>query len=151
MTEHTLPRHYLYGFIMFTMAIMVGLGLMSHVNLVENNLLNDKEAEDYHFINSSFQKYNDLNSSIYQLKSSVEVNQDAGWFEKTLGVLGSLAKASFNSTLLLFSSFGFITDVFGSISILFPEIPYWVGGLLVLLITVLITFAIFTVVFQREI
>lgn len=139
-----LPRHYIIGIIIFTFFIVGGMAILTEFNNAKPTFIDDDKFTQF---NSSFNKVNDLTTSIEDLETTItESDEEIGVF----GVLDALINTGWNTLTLLFTSFGFMEDVFTDLSGLFG-VPAWVGALLVLLVTVMFAFAIFTAVFQREV
>lgn len=141
-----LPRHYIIGVIIFTFFIVGGIAMLTEFGNKNPTFIADDKFNDF---NTSFNKMNDLTESVNGLEDRITESgedQDLGVF----GVLDALINTGWNTLKLLFTSFGFVEDVFTSLGTFFG-IPGWVAALLILLVTVMIAFAIFTAVFQREV
>lgn len=139
----TLPRHYITGIIIFTFFIVGGVSMISILGDSDATLTQDTKFQRF---NQSFNVMGDVSSSVGDLESGItEADTDFG----TFGVLNALISSAWQSVRLLFSSFGFMTGVWSGMSELFG-VPAWVAGLIALLVTVMIAFAIYTLIFQRE-
>jgi ABC-type phosphate transport system permease subunit len=96
--------------------------------------------------NSSFDKMENVTDSVDDIESSITNAQtDFGLF----GVLNSLISTSWQSLKLMFSSFAFMDSVWKGTNYIFG-VPIWVASLIGLLVTVVIAFAIWSAIFQRE-
>lgn len=140
-----LPRHYIIGIIIFTFFIVGGIAILTEFNNARPGFVDDEKFTQF---NSSFNKMNDLTGAVEDLENTItesDEDQDLGIF----GVLDALINTGWNTLKLLFTSFGFMEAIFASLSMF--GVPTWVGALLVLMVTVMIAFAIYTAVFQREV
>lgn len=137
------PSHYIVGIILFTFAIMGVLGLMTAFDQQDENFLDD---EEYYAFNTTFNKYDNLNSNIDELQGRLSSDTEEG----TFGVLNSLIKIGWNSLTTLLTSFSFMEDVFNGMTTFFG-VPYWIPALIIMLITTLIIFAIFGAIFQKDV
>ena len=132
------------GIIIFTFFIVGGIALLTEFNNAKPGFIDDEKFKEF---NESFNKINEVISSVDELETSItDTDEELTVF----GVLDALINTGWNTLTLLFTSFGFMEDVFTDLSGFFG-IPTWVGQLLILLVTVMFAFAIFTAIFQREI
>ena len=139
-----LPRHYIFGIIAFTFIIVGGGVMLSEFTSVNPTLLDDPK---YTKFNNSFNTLNDITSSVDGIQSGINgTSVDSG----TFGVLNGLINSGWNSLKLLYTSLGFMNDVFRGLTTSFG-IPAFIPTLLILFVSVLISFAIFSAIFQREI
>jgi hypothetical protein len=139
-----LPRHYIIGIIMFTFFVVGGIALMTEFSQDDPTFLdNDK----YSTFNTTFNKYDQVTTNVNSLRSNIEdADVDYGAF----GVLNSLISSGWNTLKLLFTTFSFMNGVFIGLYTIFG-VPVWIPALIILLITVVISFAIYSAIFQREI
>jgi len=137
-----LIRHYILAVIVFTMVIVGGVSMISDFAGDNDEFIDDDKFISF---NRSFNKMEDLKTSVTSLETSTQTDPELGPF----GFLDSLVKTVVNTLKTIFSSFGFIDDIFNSLDEVFG-IPPWVGVLIVSMITVIISFSIFTVITQRE-
>jgi hypothetical protein len=143
MTE-ILPRHYIIGIIMFTFFIVGGIAIMTEFSQDDPTFLdNDK----YSTFNSTFNKYDQVTRNVNSLRTNIE---DADVDYGTFGVLNSLISSGWNTLKLLFTTFSFMNGVFTGLYTIFG-VPVWIPALIILLVTVVICFAIYSAIFQREI
>ena len=139
-----LPRHYITGIIIFTLFIGTGVYWLGLYKAVNPAFANEPEFQQF---NNSFNKVTDVNREVGKLQSNIEnADVDFGIF----GVLNSLIGSSWQVLKLMFSSFGFMDKVFYGLTAVFG-IPAFIPGAIILLVTVLLVFAIYSAIFQREI
>ena len=139
------PRDYLIGIIMFTLFIVGGVTMMGILN--ESNPGFTTDSRTYNNFTDQFNKLNDVTTEVGKLESGI-TGADTDW--GIFGVLNSLIRSGWNTLTLMFTSFSFMTDVWDGVGHVFG-IPASLLGLLGLLVTVLISFAIYSAIFQREI
>lgn len=144
MAEAT-PKRYIYGIIMFTFVIVAGLALLNEFKASDSTYV---DAAKYREFNATFNKFDDITTEVGDLKSGIE-DAEPGQDFGTLGVLSALISSGWNSLQLLFQSLSFMNDVFNGLSSVFG-VPAWVGALIILLVSVMIVFAIYSAIFQRE-
>lgn len=140
----TLPRHYLYGIVVFTLFIVGGVFFVTEFS---GDGVSSIDSDRTGSFNRTFNKMDSLSSTTSDLRSGVEdAETDFGAF----GVLNSLISGAWNTLKLLFSSLSFMDGVFDG---LFTEfgVPAFVGTLIGLLVVLLIAFAIYSAIFQRDI
>lgn len=140
-----LPKHYIIGIIFFVMLIMSGLTLLSEFNSYDPTYIDNTKYAEF---NTTFNKFNDITGEVDDLKAGIE-DAEPGQDYGTLGVLSALISSGWNTLQLLFQSFSFMDDVFNGLSDVFG-IPGWVPALLIALVTVILVFAIYSAIFQRE-
>lgn len=150
-----LPRHYVFGIIAFVFLIGAGINMIIDINSGYNTI----RDEDITGFQQNFNKYDDVRDSAEDMKSRLRDADTTG----PLGVLSGLINSAWNSINLLFTSFDFMTDVYEATATQVGTvedvetgetkylIPLWIPTLAAALVTVLFVFAIFTVIFQREI
>lgn len=143
MTE-ILPRHYIIGILMFTFIIVGGVSMFGEFRSVYPSFGTDDEYDQF---NRSFNKLTEVTIQINKLESNINsTDPEPGLF----GFLNSLISSAWNTIKLLFSSFDFMDEAFEGLYTMFG-VPKWVGNIIMSLITVIISFAIYTAIFQREI
>jgi len=140
---NTLPSQYITGIILFTLFITGGLFLISTLKDKNPALITD---DTYNQFNDTFNKYDDVSTEVNTLQNTItNSSTDFGAF----GVLNSLISTGWNSLKLIFRSFDFMNDAFNGLTSFFG-IPSWVGGMIILIVSVMLIFAIFGAIFQRE-
>lgn len=138
------PSTYIIGIILFTMFIMGGVYMIDVFQEKDSTFV---DMTKYSQFNKTFNKMSDVTTQVNTLQSGVTDSQnDYG----VLGVLNSLISTGWNSLRLLFSSFGFMNDVFKGLSTFFG-VPAWISTIIILLVSAVIVFAIFSAIFQREV
>lgn len=139
-----LPRNYLYGIILFTLFVVGGSAMLAEFSKSDPTYLQDDKFTEF---NKSFNVMEDVETQVDSLQDGIEgASTDFGLF----GVLNSLISSAWQTLKLLFSSLSFMTSVYLGMNTVFG-VPLWVGGLIGMLVTVLIAFAIYSAIFQREI
>jgi len=139
----TLPRHYIIAIIVFTMVIMGGIGFIS--SFFADNM-EKVDSDKFQSFNKTFNQYDALQQKVDSLEDATQSDPDPGLF----GFLDSLVSAAWTSIKTVLTSFGFMATVFGGLTTIFG-FPAWVGALIMSIITILVVFAIFSAIFQKEI
>jgi len=141
----TLPRHLLIGFIIFTLIVAGGATMLSELAQTKPTFTDDDAFRDF---NQSFHKLDVLRENTEALESnaSATANEQSGDF----GFLDALVGKSWNTLTQLGNSIGFIKDSLDGTSKIFG-IPSWIPALIGLIITVVLVFAIFSAIFQRDV
>jgi hypothetical protein len=138
-----LPRHYLFGVIVFTFFIVAGVSM---IGIFKSNNPAFATGDDYTRFNETFNQLDDVSTTINKLEGGItEAETDFGAF----GVLNSLISSGWNTLKLMFSSFDIMNDAYNGLSDIF-NIPAWIPGLLILAVTVMLAFTIFSAIFQKE-
>lgn len=136
------PRTYVYGLILFTLVTVAGISMLSIYGADNPAALTGKYTQ----FNESMNKLADVNTEINSLDTSVQGNDpDPG----TFGVLNGLINGAWQTLRLMGSSFSFMTDAYDAMGDIFG-VPSWIPGLVALLITAMVVFAIFSAIFQTE-
>lgn len=139
-----LPRHYIFGIIMFTFFVVGGMSILGILNEAKPSL---NVTDGYDQFNRSFNKLDDITIQVDTLESNIEnADPDVGLF----GVLNGLIQTAWNSLSLIFTSFSFMDGALEALSTVFG-VPTWIPLIITLLITVVLVFAILSAIFQREI
>lgn len=97
--------------------------------------------------NETFYKLDDISNTVGDLESGI-TNTTAQF--GVFGVLNSLISGSWQTLRLLFNSLSFTTTVFKGLGTFFG-VPTFIIKIMGLLLTVIIAFAIYSAIFQREI
>lgn len=140
-----IPRDYILALVVFTGIVIGGVSLMS---IIFDSGVELNEAEKVHFqdFNKSMNKLADLNNTVSGWQTNLESGDtDPGIF----GVLNSLISQSWQSLRLVVQSFSFMNDAFSVSSRTFG-IPSWMVTLATLAITIMLVFAVWSAIFQRE-
>jgi len=142
---NVLPRHFVYGAILFTLIIVGGVAMLNEFNNNSASLL--AETEHYADFNATFNKFNELNDSVDTLTGSLDkTNPDV----KDGTFLGDLIRGSWSTLKTIGTSFEFMSDGFNGLTEFFG-VPAWIPALLISLVGIMLVFAIWSAVFQREI
>jgi|2_EtaG_2_1085320.scaffolds.fasta_scaffold06554_5 hypothetical protein len=138
-----LPSEYIIGIIIFTFFIVGGVSMMSEFSKQDATFTQDNKFTEF---NKSFNVMSNVEDNVDSLQEDIE-NNEPEW--GVFGALNALIKSSWNSLQLIFNSFSFMNSVFSGLGTVFG-LPTWVGSLIILLITVMIVFAIWGAIFQRD-
>lgn len=139
-----LPSQYIVGIIFFTLFLVGGISILASFRDVDDTFIDDDKFTQF---NNTFNKYDTVRDKASDLQSSV-VNADTDF--GAFGVLNSLISSAWNTLKLIFTSFGFMTTVFGGLYSFFG-IPSWIGNLIISLVSVVLVFAIFGAIFQKDV
>ena len=144
MTE-ILPRHYIIAIMLFTMIIIGGVAIIAEFRAVDDEFVDEERYADF---NKTFNKYEDIMDISNNTQRNIQnmENTDFGIF----GVLNGLINQAWQFLRLLISSLGFMTSAFNGMTTLFG-IPSWIPSIIIGIIVILIGFAIFSAIFQRDI
>lgn len=136
---------YLVAVIIFT---MLTLGVVSLIgNMVsstgESTFLNNSNYVDF---NKTFNKQAELEADITNLQNET-YNSSPGDDSGLLSSINSLIKTGFSGVKFMLSSFTVMGDSYNGLSSIFG-LPKWVSSLISVLITSLILFAIYKLIFR---
>ena len=136
---------YLIGVIIFT---MLTLGVVALVNNMvsstgDNTFLNNSNYENF---TTTFNKQAQLEADIKKLKNDT-YNSSPGEDSGLLSSINSLIKTGFSGVKFMLSSFSIMTGAYLGLSSIFG-LPDWVSSLISVLITSLILFAIYKLIFR---
>ena len=133
-------RHYIFGIILFTFFIVGGVSVI--VNLASSNpaMVSDERFVQF---NQSFNKMDLVETKVNAIETNVN-GTPAGE-----NPLNDLITGSWQTLRLIGSSLSFMDDVFIATYTLFG-IPRWIGNIVMMLITVLLAFVIYGLIFQRD-
>jgi hypothetical protein len=138
----TIPSSYITGIIIFTLIVVGGVSFVAFGTGSNPSFGTSQFSNDF---NSSFNKLNDVNTEVGEIEDSIkESSPDAGAF----GMLNALISSGWQTLKLLFDSFEFMETTIGELELF--GVPAWIMGLIGLMISVMIAFAIFSGIFQRE-
>lgn len=141
----TLPRHYVFGSIIFMTIIAGGILVAAVFNHDKSILDGDSQYQNF---NATFNKYNDLESSMQTLEDAASQTNDVN--PGLFGFLDSLVGISWNTLTSIGTTFGFMKTSIGGLSSIFG-IPDFIVTAIILLISAMIVFSIFSAIFQREV
>jgi len=134
---------YLVGIVIFMFIIVGGTVMISEFRNQDPTFISSNKYDEF---NNTFNKLEDTDASIGAIRTNIEAtDDDVGLF----GVLNALILSSWQVLKNVFSSFSFMDSIFNGISSVFG-VPDWIGGFIILLVTLVIAFAIYSAIFQRE-
>ena len=137
------PRTYLSAIIIMMMFVVAGVSWMG--GLQAANPAFDDAGKTGEF-NRTFNKLDLVNTEVAVLEDNIQSSDtDFGVF----GVLNALIFSSWQAIKFIFNSFGFMDAVFEGLVTVFG-VPAWIPIIIGLLITVMLVFAIYRMVFQSE-
>lgn len=144
----TNPKDILIGIVLFVMLSLGGIGLINEMRSDNADFLTAQEETEYTKLNRTFQKLDDINESISSIQEEITAtgNKEFGVF----GVLGGLINSAWNTLRFLFTSVGFMNDIFSGFTE-FLGIPSWVGSCIIMIITIIIAFAIYKAIFKADV
>ena len=147
MADRVLIRDYVIGAIIFTMLIVGGISIISE--LLNNNPegYTNNETEQLVVFDSTFNKYVELKNSTDNLQEGVMTNEGTG----ILGTLDALIQGSWVTLKNTFTTFAFMSKIFTSLHSFFPFIPEWVSTFIVLIVTTMIAYVIFSAIYQKDV
>ena len=144
-----LPRDLWYGFIIFTLIIVGGVSLMGEFNSYDSNYLQgDASGSNFEQFNNSFNQLDEVTDQTNAIKETFQPEDDKPI--SALGALNALVLGSWNVLVGMFGSITFMTNALTGLTNSFG-VPAWIMGIIGLLIIILISFSIWSAVFQREI
>jgi hypothetical protein len=133
---------YIVGTIVF-MFIIVGsvamLGLMKQGNP-------DFSDPRFDSFNKTFNSYDELDAQVEKIQSDVE-GGDTSW--GVTDVLNAIVFNAWNTLKNIYNSFGFMTQAILGLNTFFG-MPVWIPAMILMAITVLITFSIYSATFYRR-
>ena len=112
---------------------------MSEFRSSNPDYANDDKFTEF---NETFNVYEETSEQIGDLGSSI-TNADSDW--GILGVLNGLILAAWQSLKLLLTNWAFMNGVFYGLSTLFG-VPSWIAGLIILAVTVMFVFALYSAI-----
>lgn len=131
------PKSYIIGIVIFCLFIVGGVSMLGSFGA------NTQQVQEF---NKTFDKMNDVQEVTSDLQGSIEnADTDFGAF----GVLNSLISSAWQSLKLLFTSLGFMNSAFMGM-VTFFGVPAWIPALFIAIIIVIVAFAIFGAIFQRD-
>jgi len=138
------PSTYIAAIVIFTFFIIGGVAIFSEMNSIDGDYINKSMLEEF---NTTFEKYDKVIAQSDTLKAAVSSNTDS---ITKFGVLDGLINVAWSSIRLVFTSFGFFNDVLEGLSTFFG-VPTWIVSLATALIVILLVFAVFSAIFQKEV
>lgn len=141
----------LVSFLLFTIGALLVITLMITISSDAGDLVGDDG--DFRNLSSSFNRSADIISTVNNLQADLSQAQE-GDFLGSFGVLGGLINVVWQSIKalpnLILETGGFMIDILSAFAF-YLKLPTWIVGLVGAILTVIVIFAIFSAVFQREI
>ena len=137
------PSTYIMSILVFILFIVGGVSIMSEFRQSKDSYANDPKFQQF---NETFNVYQETSEKITGLGDSIS-QADSDW--GILGVLNGLILAAWQSLKLLISNWAFMNGVFLGLSAIFG-VPAWMSGLIILAVTVMFVFALYSAFFQRD-
>lgn len=147
----TLIRHLVYGFIVFTLFIIGGVGIISNLASTDSSFVDQDRFDSF---NRTFNRYNELGDEIDSLQSDItgttpEGGEDTNWFEEQFGFINSLISTLWNSVKLIFTGLGFMINAVTGLTTVFG-FPSWIDSIIGMAISSVMIFVIISLVFQKD-
>lgn len=137
------PRTFLYGIIIMMFFIMGGVALLAEFQAADSTFDDSDKTGEF---NRTFNKISEVTEEVNVLEDNIKSSDtDFGLF----GVLNALIFSSWQAIKFIFDSFGFMDAVLYGLQSFFG-VPAWIPLIITLLITVMLVFAIYRMVFQSE-
>jgi hypothetical protein len=143
--SETTVRDIFLGILVF---VGLGLGLTSIMGEMLVKAPSPSNPEKWQALNNSIQIYNNLSDSIYGMSgsisnSSADANKGTSFLDIVIGT-------AWNMLIKLPSILGFFTN---SITLVLNQldIPYWITGLILMAVIVIIIFSILSIVFGKAV
>jgi hypothetical protein len=137
------PSGYILAIIAFTFVIMAGMGMIGELRQADPTFMSGGSLDEF---NTTFNRYDELTSSVGQLQSSLTDSQQ-DW--SLLGTFNALIGTAWHGLVLIISSFNFMNLVFAGLGMF--GVPAWVGGLCSLAVVVVLVMAIWAAIFRTEV
>lgn len=137
------PSTYITSIIVFVLFIVGGLSIMMELRASNPTYADDDKFTEF---NNTFNVYAETSEKIGDLGSGI-TGADSDW--GILGVLNGLILAAWQSLKLLITNWAFMNGVFYGLSTLFG-VPAWISGLIILAVTTMFVFALYSAFFQRD-
>lgn len=138
------PSTYIVGIMIFVLLIVGGVALIGEFKAVDTTFI---DTEKYANFNTTFNKYENIVEISNKTQTNIEnmENTDFGIF----GVLNGLINQAWQFLRLLISSLSFMSSAFTGLTVLFG-VPAWIPTIIIGIITILLGFAIYSIIFQRN-
>jgi len=138
-----LIRHYFYALIIFSFFVM---GSVSLVGILREGDSHVGDSGLFDEFNQTFNKIDSVTADVEAIQDSIE-NSDSDW--GIWGVLNALIQSAWQTLKGVFSSLEVVAALFTGMTVMFG-VPSWVGATALLLLTVVIAFGIYGLIFQKE-
>lgn len=135
----TKPSSFLIGIVIFTLITMSGVAMVS-ILMSGNPAMANGDVEQF---NETFNVYGDITNLTDTLQDNLEdsTSDDTG--------LTALISGTWQTLRLLGSSLSFMNNAIQGMSAMF-YVPGWVTVLIIAVVTIMLVFAIWGAVFQRD-
>lgn len=145
MAQETTIRAYFIGAVVLTFIIVGGLSMIMSVQQSDDTFVNSTEINRF---NQSFNTYNSLTGNISNLESGLKSDNSTSDYG-SFGVLNSLIQSAWQVFRSIPTTFAFIGNIFLSLSTFFG-VPVWIPTLILSIISIIIVFSIYSLIFQRS-
>jgi len=147
----TIPRHILIGMILFTIIVMGGVSFIGSFRSEYTDYGNDN-LNKFGDFNKTFSKMDEITARSNALETAIDTGtDDEGINAGVFGMLNTLITSAWNGLRGLFGSLEFIKDMFVASPDIFPWIPYFIPTLFGSIITIILVFAIWSAIFQKDV
>jgi hypothetical protein len=138
------PSAYLIGIVIFTFFIVGGISLMSILKESNPTYATDEKFSQF---NQTFNVYQETTSKVSDLSATIGSNSSSADLG-TLGALGGFTVIVWQALKLMMTNWSFMNAVFLGLTTIFG-IPGWIPALIILAITIMFVFAVFSAFFYR--
>ena len=149
MAEHT-PRDLMIAGIVFVFFIVSGISLITLYNAELGAVMDDDMLEDFKVFNRSSDLASANSSFTHSLDRLEEAANEDNPIFAAFGVAGALLEGAWATMSNLVDSFGFITTAIGNLDDVFG-VPTFLIGILSMLVTTIILFMIYTLIFAKKV
>ena len=136
-------KQYIIGIIVFTLIIVGGVGMILEMKTFDPTFASDERFSKF---NDTFNVYSEVTGEVEELSEGI-TNAEPEW--GVFGGLYALTKLVWHSLTQIPTMFGFMIGVYGGISEIFG-VPAWIPTLIISIISIIIVFAIFKIVFSTD-
>ena len=140
MARDTNIRHYIFGIILFTFFIVGGVAFILELATSNPAMIDDDRFTQF---NSSFNKMELLQGKVDDIETNINQTEPGD------SPLNNLITGSWQTLRLIGSTFSFMDDIFIATYTIFG-IPKWISQIVMMLITALLAFVIYGLIFQRD-
>ena len=137
------PSGYIVAIIIFTIIIVGGVSMIATFKDTDDSFVDEEKYSDF---NKTFNKYQDIVDISNKTQENIENMEDADF--GLFGVLNSLINQAWQFLRLLISSLSFMTSAFSGMTLMFG-VPAWIPTMIIAIVTILLGFSIYSIIFQR--
>jgi hypothetical protein len=134
---------YILATVIFSALILCTMGLFGEFNKTNPGFIDDPDL--YNDFNTTFNNYDEIESQTSELRGQLQNSTIDN--SQAFGAITSLFNTGYLGLKYILTSFTAMNGVFLGLSKVLG-IPDWVGAILILLVTVLIIFGIYKVLFR---